>query len=62
MFEREAACLPLAKWGLCDRIETVRESALSGCIKWKMRSSGGERDREMFYLMTLTVAKDYIAS
>lgn len=57
MFEREAACLPPAKWGLCDRIEIVTESALNGCIKWEMRSSGGEREREMFYLTTLTIAK-----
>lgn len=61
MFEREAACLPPAKWGLCDRIETVRKGALSGCIKWEMRSGGGEREREtereMFYLTTLTIAK-----
>jgi hypothetical protein len=57
VFEREAACLPPAKWALCDGIETVRESALSGCIKWEMRSSVGEREREMFYLTTLTIAK-----
>jgi len=57
VFEREAACLPPAKWGLSDRKETVRESALSGCIKWVMRSSGGERERELFYLTSLTTAK-----
>jgi len=57
VFKREAACLPPVKWGLCDRKETVRESALSGCIKWVMRSSGGEGEREMFYLTTLTIAK-----
>jgi len=42
--------------GICDRIDTVRGSALSGGIKWES-SGGGEREKEMFYLTTLTIAK-----
>jgi hypothetical protein len=53
------------EWGLCEKMRTgdcVREwGLLQECtvrfIKWELRCSDGERDREMFYLTTLTNTK-----